>query len=274
MNRFLLGAVCALGVMAQSGPPTYDYDSLTPGTQGPQSPLLAGYTYRSVRAYQVAIPVLVPRAELQALLPAGFVPIATPAGSDTATVTLNFFLDQRFQPQVNGEVYGPTTALLATTNATNTTLSQPRTEILFPIFEVSGGEAELNAVFGANAARKAKVTAEIEQEEGTMKFKFKVVDGGIGMNLEASAEGSMNINTRAKSDPVGIPFRSFSGFTPNNAFWAASQSDTLAVPAATAKAKVSAPNGRLQMVTGSLPILGFGANVTFSRGVEFFLRFE
>ena len=132
----------------------------------------------------------------------------------------------------------------------------------------------MNAVFGAGAARKAKVTAEIEQEEGTMKFKFKVADSGIGMDLEASAEGSMNINNRAISDPVGLAFRALTGFVPNGAFRAASQSDTLVVLAATAKAKVASAGNRLQFKSGSMAILGLGANVTFSRGVEFVIKFE
>jgi hypothetical protein len=86
---------------------------------------------------------------------------------------------------------------------------------------------ELNAAFGAGAARKAKVSAEIEQEEGTMKLKFQVKESGIGMNLEASAEASMNIDNRVISDPAG-----------------------LAVPAATAKAKITSASNRLQFKSG------------------------
>lgn len=258
--------------MAQSGPPTYDFDPATPGTQGPKSPLLNGWTYRSLRQYQIAVPVLVPLLELQAVLPPGFLPVATSPG--VGTVTLNFFLDQRFQPTVGGPTYGPTTALLATVTAVNNTIPTPRTEIVFPIFEVGAGAAELNAVFGAGAARTAKVEAEVEQEDGKMKFQFKVKDKAIGMDLEAAAEGSMEINTRAVSDPVGLPFRAFTGFTPNAAFRAASQSDTLTVSATAAKASVKAPGHRLAFPTGSVPILGLGPNVTFSRGVEFVIRFE
>jgi hypothetical protein len=82
--------------------PACDYDLATPGTQAPTSPLLSGYTYRSVRAYQIAVPVLVPLTELRAALPPGFTPITTTPG--VATVMLNFFLDQRFQPAVGGPV--------------------------------------------------------------------------------------------------------------------------------------------------------------------------
>ena len=276
MKTLIAGELVAAGLMAQSqsGPPTYDYNPDVQGTQGPTSPLVDGYTYRSVRQYQIAVPVLVPVDALTAALPPGFVPIPTAPGTATATVTLNFFLDQRFQPTVGGPTYGPVTALLATTTATNTTVVPSRNEIVFPLFEVSGGVAELNAVFGAGAARLAKVEAEVSQDAGVMKFQFKVEDKGTGLKMDVSLEGSMDINARAKSDPVGLPFRAFTGFVPNRAFRAASQSDTLTIAAATAKTKLLSTGNRLVFPSGSMPILGLGANVTLSRGVEFFLKFE
>ncbi|MFZ4702958.1 MAG: hypothetical protein ACOYMG_23180 [Candidatus Methylumidiphilus sp.] len=265
----------APAVSAQSEPPpTYDYDAFTPGTQPPQSPLLDGYTYRSVRTYQVAIPVIVPLAELQAVLPPGFAAIATPAGSTTATVTLNLFLDQRFQPVVGGPTYGPTTALLITVTALNNNLATPRLEIVFPGFEASADIDQLNAAFGAGAARLAKVEAEIKEGKGRLHFSFELSDPGIGFKLRAEAEGPAAINNRAISDPVGLPFRTLSGFTPNQAFRAASQSDTLSIPSSSAGVKLLAPGNNLQLQTGKLAILGLGANVTFSRNVEFMLKFE
>lgn len=275
MKRLTLGLAFAAALSAQSGaPPTYDYDAATPGTQAPFSPLLAGYTYRSVRTYQVAIPVLVPLQELQAALPPGYIPVATPAGSNTATIALTFFLDQRFQPAVGGQTYGPATALLATTTVMNNSLATPRMEIVFPIFETAAGEAELNAAFGPGSARTAKVNASLEEEDGKLHFKFKVKDKGIGMDIVASAVGSMDINTRSVSDPVGLPFRALNGFQGNQAFRGASQSDTLVLSAQAAKAKVDTPGDRLQMKTGSVTIVGIGPNVTFSRGVEFVIKFE
>ena len=262
------------GSAVEGPPPTYDYDWLTPGTQPPQSPLLDGYTYRSVRTYQVAIPVLVPLDELQAVLPPGFVAIATPAGSATATVTLNLFLDQRFQPTVGGPTYGPTSALLVTVTALNNNLATPRSEIVFPAFEASAYINELNAAFGPGSARLAKVEVEIEEKKGKLHFSFELSDPGIGFKLKAEAEGPAAINNRVISDPVGLAFRTFNGYTPNQAFRASSQSDTLSIPSASAGVKLSAPGNQLQLPTGKLSILGLGANVTFSRGVEFVLKFE
>lgn len=274
MKMLLAGALVAFSAFGQSGPPTYDYDAATPGTQGPTSPLLSGYTYRSVRTYQVAIPILVSAQELQAALPPGYIPIATPAGSETATMTLTFFFDQRFQPTVGSDTLGPVTALLATTNVTNTTLPTPRTEIVFPIFETSGWAKELNESFGPGAARNAVVKGSMEQSDGQTKFKFKIRDREIGMAIDVEAEGSMDINTRAVSDPVGFAFRALDGWTPLKPFRAASQSDTLSVPMTSGRVKISTPGQRLNMRTGSLQILGLGANATISRGVEFVIKFE
>lgn len=274
MKSVWLGALLGAGLLAQSAPPTYDYDLQTPGTQAPTSPLLAGYTYRSVRTYQVAIPILVSVQELQAALPPGYIPIATPAGSDTATLALTFFFDQRFQPAVGAQTLGPVTALLATTNVMNTTLATPRTEIVFPIFETSGWAKELNEAFGEGAARNAVVKGSMDQSDGQTKFKFKVRDREIGMSIDVEAEGSMDINTRAVSDPVGFAFRALDGWTPLKAFRAASQSDTLSVPMTSGRVKISTPGQRLNTRTGSLQILGLGANATISRGVEFIIKFE
>jgi hypothetical protein len=259
---------------AQGDPPTYDYDTLTPGTQPPQSPLLDGYTYRSVRTYQVAIPVVVPLAELQAVLPSGFVAVASPSGSATAAVTLNLFLDQRFQPAAGGPTYGPTSALLVTATVLNNNLATPRMEIVFPAFEASADIDRLNEAFGPGAARLAKVEAEIEEKKGRLHFSFDLSDAEIGFKLKAEAESPAAINNRSVSDPVGLAFRTLNGTVPNPAFRASSQSDTLSVPAAAAGVKLSAPGRSLQLQTGRLSILGLGANVTFSRNVEFVLKFE
>ncbi|MES2206680.1 MAG: hypothetical protein V4525_07780 [Pseudomonadota bacterium] len=254
--------------------PTYDYDAATLGTQAPTSPLLSGYTYRSVRTYQVAIPVLVPLNQLQAILPPGFVPVAAPSNSNAGTVTLSLFLDQRFQPTAGGPTYGPTSALLMSTTAINYNLSTPRTELVFPMFEASSDIDMLNAAFGPGAARQANVKVKVEEDQGMLHFSFNIEDSAIGFKFEAEATGPAAINTRTISDPVGLPFRALNGFTANQAFRAASQSDTLTLPSTDAKVKIKAPGHYLQLKNGKLNILGIGANVTFSRNVEFIVKFE
>ena len=255
-----------------SPPPTYDYDATVPGTQPPKSPLVAGYDYRSVRTYQVTIPVLVPLAQLQAIMPAGFSALPSAPGANTATLSLAFFLDQRFERTSVNQSYGPVSALLVSTTARNDIAG--RNEIVFPAFEASGEIAALNASFGPGSARLADVKVAIEQQNGMMRFSFDINDPGLGFKIRAEAESPAAINNRTMSDPVLLPFRTFNGRTPNNAFWAASQSDTLAVPTAAANVKLHATGNRLRFPAGTLSIVGLGPTVTFSRNVEFILKFE
>ena len=278
---FALLLACGLGCAAEaraqaaqgSPPPTYDYDAATPGTQPPTSPLVAGYEFRSLRLYQMSVPVLVPLAELQAALPSGFQPVATPANSTTATVTLMFIYQQRFERTGVGS-FGPFSGVLVSTTVLNTNTSPARQEILFPAFEVNDWVGPLNDSFGPGAARQANVKVDISEKDGVLRLKFDVHDTASGFKVKAQAESPVQINTRSVSDPIGLPFRTLGGTTPNNAFRGASASDTRAVPVADAAAQVEAPAGRLTLPGGNVTILGLGANVSFSRNVEFFLKFE
>lgn len=257
-----------------SPPPTYDYNASQPGTQPPTSPLVANHEFRSLRLYQLSVPVLVPLAELQAALPPGFNPVATPANSNTATLTLMFIYQQRFERTAVSQSFGPFSGVLVSTTILNTNVAPARQEILFPAFEVSDWVGPLNDSFGPNAARQANVKVDISEKDGTLRLKFDVHDPASGFKVKAQAESTVNINTRSVSDPIGLPFRTLGGLTPNEAFRGASQSDTLSVPAAAANAQVDAPAGRLRLPGGDVTILGLGANVSFSRNVEFFLKFE
>ena len=256
-------------------PPTYDYDTALAGTQGPKSPLVAGYSYRSVRSFQMAVPVFVSLTELQATLPPGYIPVATPAGSDTATITLNFFMDQCFQPSASSPTtFGPTSAVLITTTVLNNNLATPRQEIVFPSFEASSDVDQLNGAFGPGSARLAKVNASVIDKKGVKTFEFKVTDKALGFEVIAEAQVPGNIPNRVVSDPVGLPFRTFNGFEPNKAFWAASQADAVTVPAADTKILLYVPNSQFTFPTGKVSLVRLGANITFNRNLEFILKFE
>jgi len=270
--------VSANGAHAQTGsgspPPTYDYDSEIAGTQPPKSPLLTNYEYRSVRTYQVSIPVLVPLNQLQAILPAGYTAIASPGDSQTASLSLGFFMDQRFERTGVAQSFGPVSALLVSTTVLNTNVEPARQELVFPSFSASGEIDALNASFGPGSARLADVKVKVEEKKGKLYFTFDVNDAALGFKIHAEAESPAALNNRSLSDPVGLAFRTFNGTTPNNAFRAASQSDTLSVPAADAKVKLQTRGHKLRFPAGSLSIVGLGANVGFSRNVEFILKFE
>lgn len=257
-----------------SPPPTYDFDTTTPGTQPPTSSLVTEYDYRSVRTYQVSIPVVVPLSQLQALMPPGYTAVATPDHPRTATLSMAFFIDQRFERTGVGESYGPVSAVLVSTTAMNNNVQPARSELVFPAFEASGEIDALNASFGPGSARLAKVKLGMEQRNGKIHFSFDINDAQLGFRLRAEATSPATLNTRAVSDPVGLPFRTFNGLSPNNAFRATSQSDALVLPVKDAKVKLTAPGNRLRFPAGRLNILSLGPNVTFSRNVEFFVKFE
>jgi hypothetical protein len=184
-----------------------------------------------------------------------------------------FIYQQRFERTGVGS-FGPFSGVLVSTTVLNTNLTPARQEILFPAFEVNDWVGPLNDSFGPNAARQANVKVDISEKDGALRLKFDVHDPISGFKVKAQAESPVNINTRAVSDPIGLPFRTLGGLVPNNAFRGASASDTRAVAVADAAAQVDAPAGRLTLPGGSLTILGLGANVSFSRNVEFFLKFE
>ncbi|MGV3722287.1 MAG: hypothetical protein ACO1SX_15375 [Actinomycetota bacterium] len=271
----LLGANPA-GAQTGSGspPPTYDYDPEIAGTQPPKSPLLADYEYRSVRTYQVSIPVLVPLSQLQAILPAGYQAIASPAESQTASLSLGFFMDQRFERPGVAQTYGPVSALLVSTTVLNTNVNPARQELVFPSFSAGGEVDALNASFGPGSARLADVKVKVEEKNGKLYFTFDVNDASLGFKIHAEAQSSAALNTRSVSDPVGLAFRTFNGTAPNNAFRAASQSDTLSVPVKDAKVKLQTRGHKLRFPAGTLSIVGLGATVGVSRNVEFILKFE
>lgn len=271
------GLLTVTGVRAQtaagSPPPTYDFDLATPGTQPPTSPVVANHDYRSLRTYQMTIPVLVPLSQFQAILPPGFNAIPSAEGANTATLSLGFFVDQRFERTGVNESYGPVSALLVSATVTNTNVNPARSELVFPAFEASSDVDALNASFGPGTARLADVKVSVEQMKGKMRFTFNIADRELGLKLRASAEAPTTINNRSTSDPVGLVFRALNGRTPNAPFRAASQSDALTLPAGDAKAKLTAANRKLRFPAGTLTVVGVGPNVTFNRNVEFFVKF-
>jgi hypothetical protein len=118
------------------------------------------------------------------------------------------------------------------------------------------------------------VQLNVEQRNGKMRFRFEINDSRLGFRVVAAATSPMGINNRAVSDPVGLPFRTFNGFNVNNAFRAASQSDVLIVPTKDANLTFRAPGKRLRFPAGRLTIVGIGPSITFSRNVEFVVKFE
>ncbi|MBI4468191.1 MAG: hypothetical protein HY650_02605 [Acidobacteria bacterium] len=262
-----------------SPPPSYDYNDAEPGVQGPTSPLMAGAEARSLQTFLVQITILVPLAEIQAVLPPGFIARPNPAGSNMAQVGLLFLFQQRTTSLSDGKTFGPGSGLRIQTGVINTNLMPNRQEQGFLVQEWSSQELVdyQNAVFGPGASRLANVNAQIVEDGGNLSFKFTVTDPGIGLNVSAEATCPGPIVTRSKNDPQSQPFRFL---IPQRSAWAATQSDLRSsIPQAMANVKVDVPGGKLQVPTAdggsrSLTISGMGATANFWRNNEYITKLE
>jgi hypothetical protein len=258
-------------------PPTYDYDPTVPGTQPPASPLLANPTTRSLRTHQLNVPVLVPLAEAQAVLPPGFNAVESASGSGTATIILVFFYQQQFE-RIGIGTFGPASGLVLSIPALNTNIQPNRVELILPTLELSDAPSveAANAAFGPGSSRLAETKVEIKEEGGRLRFTYHVVDEALGLNVKVNAEGSAVIVARSLSDPAPMLFRTLdNGQAPNPPLRNAAQQDSNAVPTAEANLDLSLGGGRLRLPGGGhLTVIGVGPTVTFFRWVEFIVQPE
>jgi hypothetical protein len=260
----------------QGPPPTYDYDAATPGTQPPTSPLLAGFEARWLRTHQLSITALVPKAELQAILPPGFVAQATMNDPDAAAIGLAFVYQQQFERTGVG-TFGPSSGVLVVHNALNTNTDPDRVEqlALATLLNDQSTVDALNATFGPGSSRLAEVEVEIEEKAGTLRLQFDVEDVGLGLRVKAAAEGPAAIVNRFKVDPGVIAVRFLSnGLTPNPPSRFAVQADNRSVPTAQASLQFETPDGKLRLPGGDLTVTGIDANVTFARWLEALNKLE
>src|SRR5712691_6397417 len=117
-------------------PPTYDYDTSTPSTQPPTSPLLSNPTARVVQMLRLNIGAIVPWAQLQAILPAGFTATEFPApGSGQALMPLVFDFQVRCERFGVIPGFGSAASFAALHTAYNTALN--RNELLVLAIELS-----------------------------------------------------------------------------------------------------------------------------------------
>jgi hypothetical protein len=260
-----------------SPPPTYDYNSAAPGVQPPTSPLLANPAARELRTHQLGVSVLVPLAEMQAVLPPGFTAVESAPGSGMATVGMGFIYQARFE-QTGAGTFGPVSGTTVIHTARNTNADPPRLEAVFLALELSdpAAVAAANAVFGPGSSRLARTKVDIKEEGGRLRLRFHVVDEALGFNVKVSAEGPAHVVTRSQSDPVPVPWRFLNnGGVPNPPLRAAFQGDINTIPSAAADVDVSVVGRRLRLPGGGrLTVMGVGPSVSFWRWVEVVTRPE
>ncbi len=252
--------------------PSYDYDTTAPGVQGPTSPLVAGADLHVFRGHVVGMGVLVPLAELQALLPAGFAALPSQPGAGTAIVSIAFVYQQRTEV-AGGSILGPSSGVFLSANVTNTTLARTETIYLEAVFNDQATIDAHNAVMGPGSFCLGEVDVEIEEAAGMLSFGFELA--GCGLRLRASATGSAAMLTHSKSDPQPAPFRFINtGGKAGPAQRASSQASFQTLTAEAANLKIKAPGGILTLPDGSLSIEGLGPNVSLVRWGEVFTRAE
>lgn len=279
MQRLALVAVLlaapAITHAQWEGPPTYDYDPRTPGVQAPGSigpgGAIEGFVQRMVRGYQISFPLAAPLADLQAVLPPGFVALAPPLAT-TGTITAVFVVGQRTWTAGIG-VAPPYDQAFFYVPALNTNLPAPRSEQVVLAIELgtAAAVAQSNLLFGPGISRLGELESEIESEGQATRFKLKVKDEGLGLALSVAATCPGPIDVRWTQDPDLRVFRFVDGREARGAARHAVQGDFRTVPLGDARARYEAAGGYLQFPGGAVQILGLGpGTVTFSRQFEYF----
>lgn len=273
----VLLAAPAVAPAQWEGPPTYDYDPATPGVQPPASTgpgrHLEAFEQRMVRAHQVSFSVSAPLADVQALLPPGFVAAPSGPGLDTATIIAVFVLGQRTWSAGFG-TSPPYSLAFFLTNAVNTNLPSPRQELVVLAVESTSAVAvaRANALYGPGIARLAELESKVESEGEGTRFKLKVKDQGLGLALSFAATCPGPIDGRTRMDPDLRIFRFVDGREARAATRQASQGDVRFATYAESGARFEAAGGYLALPGGAVKVLGFApfTGVGFNRELEYF----
>jgi hypothetical protein len=272
LTRIVALAVATSFAMFCSGRVAFGQSLPTYGL--PTSPLLQGYEAHAFRTFQLNVPVFVPLAELQNILPAGFTAIASPSGSSTAQVTLGLIYHQRTERV--GSVDGPASSLAVTATVRNVSLGRNETVLLANEQSNAASVANANAIFGEGTTRLAEVESEIEEESGLLQLNFDVTDEDIGLKLKVRARVSALNMTRVALDPNSTPFRALNGTVAANSFFQTMRYDNVSLSTAAGNPRVDVPGSGdvLRLPGGNLSILNVGAAMTFQRWRENYTKLE
>jgi hypothetical protein len=233
---------------------------------------MQGYEAHVFRTFQLNVPVIVPLAELQSILPTGFTALASPSGSSTAQITLGFVYHQRSERV--GSVDGPSSVLAVTALVHNDALDRNETVLLANEQSDSTSVANANALFGEGTTRLAQVEAEIVEQDDLLDLNFDVTDEDLGLKLKVRATASAVNMTRVGQDPILTPFRAVNGTIAANSFFGANRYDNKSVPITSSNPRIEVPGMRLRLPGGDVSILNLGTAMTFQRWRDNYFKLE
>ena len=268
-------------------PPTHDYDSVNPGTQGPTSPALANPTGRLFSAARLSVTTIVPLEDLQRILPPGFAanPLPPPNPPGLAGMGLGF----DFQAQCDRAGAAPSGSapwMFALHLARNTALA--RNEVLVLAAEVAD-ESFLNchqAILGPGGSRLAELEAEVRQKHGQLRIQYEVEDEAIGLHIKVQAEGPAAFSARNNhADPASALRTLDQGLFANPAQRFSIMADAVGVPITDRNFRLTlgrdrdddADDGTLGWIGlpgGRVRVVGVMPNFTFQRWFENFFQPE
>ena len=254
-----------------SPPPTYDFVPGEPGTQPP--PALGGpFTARELFTFSLRVVVLVPLAQLQALLPPGFVATPFPAGSDTAFVNLQFNNQTRLERPGTGPgsgTFGPSGTFQIDTRITN---PDNVAEGFFQLVHLVSDATLVplrNRILGPGSSSAARFKFEMEDEEGSLRIKARVRHDGLGLDVKADATGPSAFANRFGGGLARSRFQNQdSPTTANPQILTVVHGDNAgAQPPENVRLNAT----QLQLPGGTLDVIGVGG-FTFIRNLETFYR--
>jgi hypothetical protein len=216
-----------------------------PPSYGNTPAMLDGFQLRLFRTFQLNLNVTVPKAELQALLPACYTARdRDPANPDgTSRLMVNVYFQQRTELTADTAgfakgTYGPVDQfnVLAL-------VSDPHDAAVTLVLDSErSNDASVNltnGIFGAGSTHRASrldVKIDQESEDATIRFNARVKNRKIGLNVEVEVEVPSAIvgSSRTSSTTAAAPYQFLNGdtrpVTTNRRFDLAASYDFITVP--------------------------------------------
>jgi hypothetical protein len=190
-------------------PPSHDYDTVTPGTQGPTALVLANPTGHLFSAHRLNVTVMVPIEDVQNILPPGFSANALPPPNPPGMAGLGLSFDFLGQcDRVGAGPSGSASGMYVLHGARNTALGRNEQVVLAGEFNEQSFIDCHRALLGPGGSRLADVEAEFEQKEGQLQIKYNVEDEEIGLRVKIRAQGAAAFTARNQhGDPAPAPLR-------------------------------------------------------------------